>query len=51
LALQKEVLAGNYGYVAARSLCALESLRTKAAQRRALVLKANGPLLRSQKRF
>jgi len=36
-ALQKEVLAGNYGYVADRMLRAIVSLRSKAAQRRALV--------------
>ena len=36
-ALQKEVLAGNYGYVADRTLRAIASLRSKAAQRRALV--------------
>lgn len=34
--LQKEVLAGNYGYVADRTLRAIASLRSKAAQRRAL---------------
>lgn len=36
-ALQKEVLAGNYGYIADRTLRAIASLRNKAAQRRALV--------------
>lgn len=36
-ALQKEVLAGNYGYVADRTLRTIASLRSKAAQRRALV--------------
>jgi hypothetical protein len=36
-ALQKEVLAGNYGYIADRTLRAIASLRSKAAQRRALV--------------
>ena len=36
-ALQKEVLAGNYGYIADRILRAIASLRNKAAQRRALV--------------
>ncbi len=34
--LQKEVLAGNYGYVADRTLRAIAGLRSKAEQRRAL---------------
>jgi ParB-like chromosome segregation protein Spo0J len=36
-ALQKEVLAGTYGYIADRTLRAIATLRSKAAQRRALV--------------
>ena len=35
--LQKEVLAGNYGYIADRRLRTIAALRSKAAQRRALV--------------
>lgn len=35
--LQKEVLAGNYGYIADRTLRTIASLRSKVAQRRALV--------------